>query len=371
MSTPFTTYRDYVFAAYNEGAQTTNREDAAIQAVADFTKAAICREVDSDLPLAKSYLDSYRAAKLRLAGYEITSDFATVIAAVQTRITVDASRAAISDFVNAQVQQGIDDFNGTATLWEAALTESCIDLQRYVDYYRSRHTTYYNPSYFEDHGDASVAQMPDGARPYRFVYQTYYPDLAESVAYVAGDYVLSIVVTGGTLASGEIGSGLTSTDPDAVETLGSLEFTYQDAPQCFSRVMEPSPWKTRETLSCDTCGLSDSDVEDYTADQFLSLRASGYVYALEPRGRSFWVWPKVRNYWQVQVEWDGIKTSFADGDDEMFGPAEARASAFYIKSTLTRAITDSAQNAALLMQLYHLERKKLWAQADEKRRELL
>jgi hypothetical protein len=101
------------------------------------------------------------------------------------------------------------------------------------------------------------------------------------------------------------------------------------------------------------------------------LRASGYVYALEPRGRSFWVWPKVRNYWQVQVEWDGIKTSFADGDDEMFGPAEARASAFYIKSTLTRAITDSAQNAALLMQLYHLERKKLWAQADEKRRELL
>ena len=97
MSQLYSAFKANVLARYNTGAQTASREDAAIQAVADYAKSQIVREVDADLPLRQSYLNSYREAKVRLAGYTITSNFATVLAAVKTRITVDGNRDGIAE----------------------------------------------------------------------------------------------------------------------------------------------------------------------------------------------------------------------------------------------------------------------------------
>jgi hypothetical protein len=376
MSTTWSSFRSSVIASYNDGAQLTNREAAAYKAVSDYVRAELVRTVEGDLQLSKSFRDSYLDAKVQLAGYTITANFATVRAAVGVHISVYNSMAAVSALVDVLVQRGIDDFNGTVAIFDAALVEAAIDLARSIDYYKGRKTTYYTASNFSTQGSASIGQMPEGARPYRWVYQTYYPELADATTYAADDYVTSndrvyIVITGGTTT--DIGDGLTSTDPDDTETLNGLVFQYQEDPRCFNQLMEPSPWKTREQLSCDKCGCSvtDADAEDYTPDQFLAIRASQYLYSLEPRGQSFWVWPKVRDYWQVQLEWDGLQTSFQDSDLTLFGPMEARAAAYYIRSILLRTITESQQNANAAMTLYAMERKRLWQMRDEQRRQLL
>jgi hypothetical protein len=355
----------------------TDREQAAYMAIADFVRSEIVRTVESDLPLAKSFKDSYLNRKLDLAGYTIVGDFATVRAGIADHISVYEDMQAVSSLVDNLCQRGIDDLNGAATTFDAALLEFAVDLQRTIDYYRSRHTTYYTADDFGENGLVSLAALPEAARPYRFVYQNYYPALAEDIAYVADDYVQSNgriykVITGGTLSAGQLGSGLTSEDPDATETLGSLVFQFQENPVCFAAEMQPYPWKTREMLSCSGCGqLTDADVADYTPNQFISLRSSAYFYSLEPRGLAFWVSPKVRPYWQVQLEWDGLKTSFEDTDVVLYGPLEARAAAYYIRSTLSRIITESTQAANTALALFAAERKRLWQLRDEQRRVLL
>lgn len=377
MSQAWSDFRAAVIGAYQGGAQLTNREAAAYMAIADFVRSEVIRTVESDLPLAKSYKDSYLNRKLDLAGYTIVGDFATVRAGIADHLAVYEDMAAVADLVDNLCQRGIDDLNGAATTFDAALVEFAVDMQRTIDYYRSRHTTYYTPEDFGENGLASLAALPEGARPYRFVYQNYYPALVEEVAYAADDYVQSngrvyVVVTGGTLSAGQLGSGLTSEDPDATETLGSLVFQYQENPACFAAGMEPYPWKTREMLSCRGCGqLTDADVADYTPDQFIAMRSTAYLYALEPRGFAFWVTPKVRDYWQVQLEWDGLKTSFADEDTVLFGPLEARAAAYYIRSVLSRIITESPQAANTALAMYASERKRLWQLRDEQKRVLL
>jgi hypothetical protein len=104
-----------------------------------------------------------------------------------------------------------------------------------------------------------------------------------------------------------------------------------------------------------------------TEDEILYFRRNQYLYAFEPRGRSFWVWPKVLKYWQVKLEWDGIKTSFADSDDEQFGIAEARAVAFYIRSIVHRSMDPASTPANTFMQLYLTERRKLWIEGEDKK----
>lgn len=369
--TAWSTFTNQVFEAYNEGAQGGSREQAAIQAVADFVKSRILREVDGDLQWSKSYQDRYLESKVRLAGYTMTSNFATVKTGVQARITVDASRAAIATVIDLWIQQGMDDLNGIGTIWGAALIEGVVDLQRYIDNYRIRHVTYFTPADVTGLGNASTASMPAGARPYRMVYELYYPALAEGVAYVANQYVLSnnkvyMVVTGGTIGVGQLGGGLTSVDPEATQTLDGLVFQYQQYPLKFSRDMTAVPWKEREALTNSAAVPTDLAVASYTPNDFLALRATDYMYALEPRGREFVAWPRLLTYWRIQVEWDGIKTVFSGADDEQFGVAEARAVAFYIRSIVSRFVgDDSAANRFL--QLYAAERRKLWIQQEEKK----
>lgn len=373
--TAWSTFKSQVISAYNEGAQSTNREAAAVQAVADFVKARILREVDGDLQQAKSYENSYLEAKVRLAGYTMTSNFATTKTGVQTRITVDASRTAISSVVDLWIQQGMDDLNGTKSIYDAALIEAVIDLQRYIDNYRNRHTTFYQREDFDEYGTASIAQMPCNARPYRFVYQTYYPLVAENVPYAERDYVTSgahiyKIVIAGTVGTGQMGSGPTSIDPETPQMIGGVGFLYIEHPPCFHAYMTSFPWANREDLSCNHSAPSDAEIADYVGEDFLGLRSNLYAYSLEPRGRSFWVWPRVLDHWQVQVEWDGIKTEFDDADEEMFDVAEARAVAYYIRSTINRFVGNDAESNRF-MQLYTMERRKLWIQQEEKKTTLL
>src|SRR5690606_5032495 len=135
--------------------------------------------------------------------YTLTSTFAAILARVRILLTVDSNRAGSQDYLSRPVELPIDDFNGTAALCNKAVLDGAIDIQHYVDCYRGTHTTAYTPSDVTTEGNASMATMPAGARPYRFVYQQYVPALAEGVALTAGQYVKSndrtyLVVTGGT-----------------------------------------------------------------------------------------------------------------------------------------------------------------------------
>jgi hypothetical protein len=171
MSYTWSQFKQAVIRHYGEGAQDIDAEAAAIQAVALAVKAAVVREYESDIPLARSFDNDYKAAKVRLAGHHITSSTETVLGGVQDLITVYANVASLGTYIYTQTARAISDFNGTAKLFDSLMLQGVLDLQRGVDCYRQRETTELEPDDFTHNGSASIAPMPKGARPYRLLYE--------------------------------------------------------------------------------------------------------------------------------------------------------------------------------------------------------
>ena len=62
-----------------------------------------------------------------------------------------------------------------------------------------------------------------------------------------------------------------------------------------------------------------------------SMRCS-YAYSIADNNRSFLVHPKINDETELLLVWDGIKTSFADGDQVPFTEAAAEASAHFVSA---------------------------------------
>jgi hypothetical protein len=348
MSMTWTNFRSAVLSAYNSGAQGAACEAAAIEAVANLVKSQIVREVDSDLPLAKSYRDAYLAAKVRLAGYTITSNFATVKAAVIIRITVDGARSGISSvggYNDLQIQQAMDDFNGTVTMFDQLLVMAAIEIQRHVPCYKSNQESTYTLASSEIRNDGFVTKLtlPDQSILRGLWFGLTYDALVANTAYAVDDYVASNgrvyqCVVAGTSAN-PLGDGLVSID-GLPEVSGTAEFNYI-RPLDFMR-MAPVSWADRQYLFQDQSSVD-------------------LLYVIAPPGTEAWIYPAMRDEHALKLEWDGLKTVFAGADSTPFDAPAAQYAAEHIRSMLQKNVLEDnrAASASMAVAAAHLKRMYL------------
>ena len=348
MSLTWTNFRSAVLSAYNPGAQGAACENAAIEAVANLVKSQIVREVDSDLPLAKSFREAYLAAKVRLAGYTITSNFATVKAAVIVRITVDGARSGISaasGYNDVQIQQAIDDFNGTATMFDQLLVMAAIEIQRHVPCYKSNQESTYTLASSEIRNDGFVTRLtlPDQSMLRGLWFGFTYDAIAANTAYAVDDYVVSNgrvyqCTVAGTSAN-PLGDGLVKID-GTDEVSGTAEFAYI-RPLDYMRVY-PRKWEDRQIL-------------------FQDQSSQDLLYVINPPGTEVWVYPAMRDEHALKLEWDGLKTSFAGADVTPFDPPAAQFAAEHIRSMLQKNVLEDARaaSASMAVAAAHLKRMYL------------
>lgn len=336
-----------VQARCTAGAQSTNREDAAIQAVAEFAKSQIVREVEADLPRRQSYLNSYKALKVELAGYTMTSNFATTLAAVKTRITTDGVRLGIAEsggYLDKMVQHAMNDINGVATLFNAHLVDAAIEIQRKAVCYRGPFEVTFDldDSSVSNVGLATQIELPASFELGAVRYGTRYTALAGNTAYSAGDVRESNgrvyeCVTAGTSAN-PIGDGLTSTDGEN-ETTGTAVFKYT-GPTDYADV-SPVSWAARYPLMQSECrGTS--------------------VYAISPQGDKMLVHPALDDEHDVRVEYTGFKTSFSSGDTVPFDQQCEAAAAHYVKAMLLMQVAENSRDAGVSMQLWQAALRRIY-----------
>ena len=347
MSQTWTQFVANVQARYNPGAQTTAREAAALRAVADYVKSEIVREVDGDIQLRQSYLTAYRNAKAALAGYTITSNFATVLAAVQTLITVDGEREGIAgtgNYTEKTVQQGIDDFHGGKALFDAFLLDAVREIQRKAPCYQDGHEN----TYLHDtvgvtvDGLASVVELPATREVAAVRWGRHYPDLEADTAYAVEDFVLSNgrayeVVTAGTTPV-SLGDGLTSTDGED-ETLGTAVFRYY-GPTGF-RDAHAVAWSQKYHLVQGSAPVQG-------------------IYCTNPQGEKIWFFPALNEDREVRVEWNGLKQTFSGSDTVPFDTACEAAAAEYVRAMIQKNILEDTRASGVSFVVWQNHLKNLW-----------
>jgi len=347
MSMTYSAFKDAVLLAYNPGAQGSARENAAIEAVALLVKSQIVREVDSDLPLAKSFRDAYLAAKVKLAGYTITSNFATVKAAVIVRLTIDGARAGISEvsgYNDVNIQQAIDDFNGGAVMFDQLLAAAALDLQRHVPCFQSNQENSYDIDSTEitNEGFVSKLTLPSQAVVKRLWHGYVYEALVANTAYAVDDYVLSNgrvyqCTVAGTSAN-PLGDGLLSTDGLA-EVSGTASFVYLRPLDYL--IATPVAWADRQAM-------------------FQNEACVNLVYAIKPTGDELWFYPALRQEYGLKLEWSGLKTTFAGGDSTSFDEPAAQYAAEYIRGMLQKNVAEDSKAAAGSLAVASDRLKRLW-----------
>lgn len=355
MAYTWTQFKSAVAEAYNPGG---NMTELGYAAVAAYVKSKICREVDGDLPLARSYMNDYEELKRRLAPYAYTANFATTQTAVNTRITVDAQRSAISTFIDAAIQEAMDDLNRFNALYLRMILSAAIDMQRHVVCLCQRQINTYLHSTVGVTNEGHVTKItpPTGSKIITLSYGKYAEPLEEDVAYVAEDRVQSNgriyeVVTGGTLTAGQLGDGLQSVDGED-ETLGSLVFKYIESYDF--RPVTPIEWKYRDLLL-------DNKIAGY-----------GPYYSISPQADELWVYPMLQSdEHQIRMEWNGLKISFADGDATTFDESCVIAAAEYVRAMIQKNADGNTNLAAGSMVTYQSELRRLWLDCQNRGNSLL
>lgn len=336
---------------YNPGAQSTDRENAAIAAVANRVKSLIAREVYSDLPLAKSYEDLYLKAKVALGGYVLTSNFATVSAAVATLLTVDGAMGGMSSYNAAQIQNAMDDFDGTATLFNQLLVTAAVEIQRHAPGYRDNQATPYHSGSSGVVVDGFVSRITlsfDGEIK-QVLFGDRFEALAANTAYAVDDYVQSNgrvykCVTAGTSAN-PLGDGLVSTDSED-ETTGTAVFQYY-APLDY-RPMKPVAWWDRYRLQQDEpCETG--------------------LFTVNDAGTELWVYPAMDSDHDIIVGWSGIKHSFLDADTTTFNQPCAQYAAEFVRGMMEKNVLGDARAASISLSSASALLKRLWMDSSAKR----
>jgi hypothetical protein len=342
MSYTWIQFKNAVSDRYNAGAKTTDREQRAIDAVGLFVKSYITREVYGDLPLAKSYEEDYLELKVMLAGYTITSNFATVKAGVLTRITKDGNRAAISAYTDLMIQRGIDDFNGTATTYESMLVEGAMEVQRHVPCMIPRTTTVLNSNNTVLVGEASQYSLPEGAQILTLKCADLVDDLAAVTAYVLDDEVVSNgrvykTTTAGTTGA-SLGAGLVSLDPQTPETLGTAVFEFVRAEHYYSAYA--LPWRSNAALTSGKCQSTPS-------------------YSLSPEGATLLIFPNLIEE-KALLEYRGIKYVFADNDQTPFYSTTAECVAQYIMGMMQKDVAGRPTDAQRSLAAHAALLRRMW-----------
>lgn len=348
MSYTWTQFKTAVINAYQAGAKDAAREEAALQAVADYVKGQIIREVEGDLQIAKSYRDSYLSAKVKLAGYTITSNFAAVKAAVLTRLTVDAARTGISEsagYNDKQIQQGIDDFNGAASTFDSHLVGAALELQRHVPRYQSGHRDIYayDDSDVSARGLASILTLPAQSRIDQVLWtDAYVEPLEANTAYAVDDEVESngriyVCVEAGTSAN-PLGDGLLETEPEEDETSGTAVFHYL-RPTCY-REATPVGWRNIQRL--------------------LQSEGDGGAFGVDPQGAELWFHPALDDERAILLVWSGLKHTFADNDATAFDQPAATFAAEWIRGMILKSVAEDERGAASSFALATSLLKRLW-----------
>jgi hypothetical protein len=336
----FAQWRTQVKNAYQGGEPT---HTALVQAVKDGARAVMVRDVESDLALAKSYSNSFRESKVRLAGTRMTDDIDAVLVEVKGMMPIDDDTQAAAALLENAITSAYDDINGAAEKWDAYLLQAAIDLQRHVAFYQVRQLTTFlaGGTGVVNQGFVSRVQLPATARIQQLWYGHYYPALEDGVAVVAGDIVISngkayTVITGGTPTVYEVATGLVSSDGEN-ETLGTMVFTFYAAVPDFP--VRKVDWNQRNAMFAGSVG-------------------SGAVYTMAPQSDELLLYPALDADHRFDLEWVGVTEDFSDTDDVLFDQPAAEAAAHYIRAMLYTTEMDDARNGAASLALYQRSMRK-------------
>jgi hypothetical protein len=344
----FAEWRTLVKIAYQGGEPTLA---ALMRAVTDGARAITVRDVESDLPLAKSYRDSFRDARAALAGTRITTAIADVKTTVRGLMPIDDDTDAIDAILDNAIEAAYDDLNGTADRFDALLNEVAVELQRHIPFFTTRHENSYlqNSTGVTNEAFVSKVAPPAGMRLTQMWYGPYVAALAEGVTYEAEDYVESNgriyeVVTGGVLGEDELGDGLTSTDYDD-EALGDLVFRY-----------------LRPVILVPARAYVWADRARLRAGRF----SGGPLYTLSEETDELWFYPPLGDDNRFVMEWVGVKESWEDADEVTFDAKAAACAAHFIKSHLLREIVSDSRRSAEAFALYQRELRGLVVDNDQR-----
>lgn len=367
------TYLEFKQAVYSLIRDDDPSDEQAAQAGAEYVKGKIAREVDKDILLAKSYMDSYSTMRFNLLGYESTYDDAQYAAAVKEFLTVDSDRAGLELYLPRIISVARQDQEGMKATVENLIRQGMLDLMSHIDNYRISRRSCYELADSVTVGNASRLRMPADAAPQDILYIRNIDELVPGT-YVEEDLVLSNgkvykVVIGGTLTEEEIGDGLTaSTDTWEVsytcdcsnsvgvlapqQVLGSVTFRYLGEEYAFRKQVQVYPWEDR------------TDLESTPVSKATKLPPSA---AIDPTGYSVYVWPKLDADHRYEITWTGILHDFNDGDTVTFDEMACQAVANYVRGHLLKMIDDRA-GATLAGQIYVSQRSLLFANSKEKSR---
>lgn len=345
-----------VLLAYNPGGDATKMGYAAVAA---YVKALICREVDGDLLLSKSYMNTYTDLKAKLIGSTVPV-YATTQPEVLIRLTVDASRASIATYINEAIQEAIDDINATTALFEKYVTEAAYDIQRHVVCYTTGNVSTIETSTFtpaQPYGYVTRLNNYVAANTINTVelYLARYAQALAAQAYAVDDTVQSNqriykCVTAGTVAV--VGDGLTSTD-GVEETLGTAGFIFtynRDYNQC-----TPIKWASRMQL-----------IDNRPVD------GNGPWYSISPRGDEIWVYPALDSEdYMLQMMWDGIKVTFVDADTVTFDEKCFVAASEFVRGMIQKNLVGDERAASMAMATYQGMLKRLWLDCNDRTNSIL
>lgn len=330
----FDEWRTLVKTAYQGGEPT---HASLIRSVVDGARSVTVRDVESDLALARSYQNSFRDAKVKLAGTRITDDLADVIAEAKALMPIDDDTERIVAILENAIEGALDEINGIADKFEAFLLQAAIDLQRHVPFYQVRQITTFlvDTAGVTNEGFISRVALPETARIQQLWYGHYYAALEADVDYEADDIVISNgraykVVTGGTLTAYEVAEGLASTD-GSDEELGDLVFRYYSPERDWP--VRQIDWNRRNQLRAGDVG-------------------AGPMYAFPPQSDELWLYPVLDSEHRFDLEWVGVTEEFEDDDEVTFDRTAAEAAAHYIRAMLFQTELDDGKQAATSLALY-------------------
>lgn len=322
-----------------------------IFAVKDGALATMARDTESDLALAKSYRDSFRDARLDLAGTGIDDGLEAFVAEVRNLTPIAADTEAMSDVLNNAIRNACNILDDDAERFLALVQEAAIEMQRHVPFFQLRQENSYvkNSTGLTNEAFVSRVAPPEGMRLTQMWFGKYYAALAEGVTYAAGDFVESNdriykVVTGGALEAGELADGLTSTDGEA-ETLGDLVFNFY-APV----ILVPArayPWIDRARLR---------------AGRF----SGGPLYSLSKQFDELWFFPALDDDHRFVMEWVGVKQTWAEDDEVTFDQKAASCAAHFARSALLREILGDSRRSAEEFALFQRDLRGLVIDCEQR-----
>lgn len=315
----------------------TPDDTMGIGAVALWVKAKISLEVNND-PVAHGVLmGQYDDQRTKLLGYVITVNAAAVRAAINPLITVDSTRGGISapnEFIDQQIALCIDDMEGYAALVNATILQGnneLIGINNYIDATIVQATT--EIAGFATWVNANIDQANidiQGPRPQLDATITQgaidleqfievYKEGHENV-YQADDLTIE-----GSCSVGALPAGAQIQDI-YVATTGT---------PCIRAPYVQYDWENRFDLICGNPRI-------YNCNKFI---------AIDPQAKTFMAYPVVRNDQYVSLFWNGLKETFADGDEVPFGQKAAEAIADY---TLREIYAKPPRSDRLLSQKFDI-----------------